>query len=70
MTDERADIPRVALRVPDEAAVSLGVSADFFDQHIRRELKLIRRGRLVLVPVKEVERWAAANAERVLGGAG
>jgi hypothetical protein len=55
-------IPRVALRVPDEAASALGVSPDFFDERIRPELRLIKRGRLILVSVRELENWAAANA--------
>lgn len=62
---ERVAIPRVTLS-PVEAAEALGVSRDFFDEHVRDELKLIRRGRLVLVPVKELKRWAEASAARVL----
>ena len=61
-----APIPRVALTVP-EAAAALGVGPDFFDQNIRPELKMIRRGSKRLVPVAELERWAQENAERVLG---
>jgi hypothetical protein len=61
-----APVPRVTLRVPDEAAAALGVSVDFFDRHIRPELKLIRRGRLTLVLVTELERWSRENAGRVL----
>ena len=58
----RADIPRVAL-TPPEAAASLGVGLDFFDHHVAHELRLIRRGRKRLVPVRELERWAVENAE-------
>lgn len=50
---------------PAQAAELLGVSRDFFDEHIKPELKVIRRGRLVLVAVKELERWAEASAARV-----
>jgi excisionase family DNA binding protein len=60
-----APIPRVALTVP-EAAASLGVGPDFFDQHVRPELRLIRQGRKVLVPVAELERWVAERANRTL----
>jgi excisionase family DNA binding protein len=60
-----APIPRVCLTIP-EAAASLGVGPDFFDQHIRPELRVIRRGSKRLIPVAELERWAAENAERVL----
>jgi excisionase family DNA binding protein len=51
---------------PTEAAQALGVSRDFFDEHVRDELRLVRRGRLVLVPVRELERWVEENAARVL----
>lgn len=46
-----------------EAAAALGVSLDFFDAHVRHELRLIRRGRKVLVAVAELERWAEREAE-------
>jgi hypothetical protein len=62
----RPSVPRLALRVPDEAADSLGVSADFFDERIRDELRLVRRGRLVFVAVSELERWLDSEAARVL----
>jgi hypothetical protein len=66
MTAVAASLPRVTLRVPAEAAEALGVSPDYFDEHIRPELKLIRRGRLVLVSLRELERWAPANETRTL----
>jgi excisionase family DNA binding protein len=56
-------VARIAY-TPEEAAASLGVSRDFFDEHIKRELAIIRRGRLVLIPVRELEQWAAENAAR------
>ena len=58
-------IPRLAL-TPREAAAAIGVGEDFFSEHVRPELQLIRRGRKVLVPVAELERWMRANAERPL----
>ena len=58
-------IPALAL-TPAEAAAAIGVGPDFFDADIRPELRLIRRGRKVLVPVSELERWVAENAERPL----
>jgi hypothetical protein len=60
-----APIPRVAL-TPPEAAAALGVGPTFFDSEIAPELQLIRRGRKRLVPLSELERWAAENAERPL----
>jgi excisionase family DNA binding protein len=55
------DVPRFSL-TRSEAATSLGVSVDFFEQHVQPELRLVRRGRLVLVPTAELERWVAQNA--------
>ena len=60
-------VPRIAL-TPPEAAAALGVGPDFFDANVAPELRVIRRGRKRLVPVSELERWAAENAERALGG--
>lgn len=59
-------IPRIAL-TPLEAAAALGVGPDFFDENIAPELRLIRRGRKRLVPVAELERWTAENAEQAIG---
>jgi hypothetical protein len=61
-----APIPRFALTIP-EAAAAVGVGPDFFDTHIRPELKVIRRGSKRLIPVTELERWCSENAEKVLG---
>lgn len=63
-----APIPRVAL-TPPEAAAAIGVGEDFFSANVRPELKLIRRGRKVLIPVAELERWADENAAAVFEGA-
>jgi hypothetical protein len=66
-TGELAPIPRVAL-TREEAAAALGMSLDSFERHCQPELKLIRRGRLRLVPVTELERWAERSAELTLRG--
>lgn len=57
-----APVPRIAL-TPAEAAAAIGVGPDFFDEHVAPELRLVRRGRKRLVPVRDLERWAAENAE-------
>jgi excisionase family DNA binding protein len=59
--------PRLALELM-EAAAALGVSKKFFDEHVRHELRLVRRGRKVLVPVRELERWLAENEALTLEG--
>jgi hypothetical protein len=58
-------IPRIAL-TPAEAAAAVGCGPDFFAQHIQPELRVIRRGSKRLIPVVELERWCAENAERTL----
>lgn len=57
--------PRLALS-PDEAASAVGVSRDFFDEHIANELRIILRGRRKLIPVRELERWLEAASSRSL----
>ena len=61
-----APVPRVALS-REEAAASLGISLDSFERHVAPDLRLIRRGRLRMVPVAELERWAGEQAEPTLG---
>lgn len=65
MAEHSGRVPRLALSI-DEAADALSVSRDFFDQHIRHELRLVRRGRKILVPVQELERWLEQNAALTL----
>ena len=62
MTD-LAPIPRLAL-TREEAAASLGMSLDSFERYVQPHLRLLRLGRLRLIPVGEIERWAAEHAER------
>jgi excisionase family DNA binding protein len=51
--------------VPNEAAALLGVSRDFFDEYVKPELRIIRRGRkTILIPVAELERWVDQSAAR------
>jgi excisionase family DNA binding protein len=55
---------RLALS-PDEAAAVLGVSRDYFDEHVIGELRVVRRGRRILVALAELERWLDRSATRV-----
>ncbi len=64
MSDSRV-VFRLTL-TPQEAADSLGISRDFFDEHVKPDLRVVRRGRLVLVPVRELERWVEENSATVL----
>jgi excisionase family DNA binding protein len=57
-------LPRLAV-TPGEAAAMLGVSRDFFDEHIKPELRIIRRGsKTILIPISELVRWLERNAAR------
>lgn len=49
-----------------EAAAALGVSVDFFDEHIAPEVRAVRRGRRRLYPVRELERWLDQAASLAL----
>ena len=55
--ERRASAPARLALSPDEAASALGVSRDFFDEHIGPELKIVRRGRRKLIDVREIARW-------------
>jgi excisionase family DNA binding protein len=66
--EARAAVARLAL-APNEAAEALGVSRDFFDQHIAPELRIVRRGRRRLVPIRELKRWLSEHASLPLADA-
>jgi hypothetical protein len=60
----RDALPRLCVK-PDEAAQMLSVSRDYFDEHVKPELRIVHRGtRTVLVPVAELVRWVERNAAR------
>jgi hypothetical protein len=52
-----------------QAAGALGMSVDSFDRYVGAHVRCVRRGRLRLYPVSELQRWADDNAERLLGEA-
>jgi hypothetical protein len=56
---------RLAL-TPVEAAAAISVSRDFFDEHVLPELRVVRRGRKVLVSVRELDRWLERSAALTL----
>lgn len=49
-----------------QAAELLGVSIDSFERHIQPDLPVIRRGRVRLFAMAELERWAIEAGERTL----
>src|SRR5580765_4804871 len=52
----KSALPRLALTFAESAAM-LGVSDEFFAQHVASELRWVRRGRKKLVAMRELERW-------------
>ena len=60
-----APIPRLAL-TREEAAAAIGMSLDSFERHVQPTLRLVRLGRMRLVPIAELERWLGENAERTI----
>jgi excisionase family DNA binding protein len=56
-------VPQLALR-PEQAAQALGVSRSFFFAEILPELRVVRCGRLRLVPLRSLEDWLEQHAAR------
>jgi hypothetical protein len=48
------------------ASKRLGVSAGFFKSYVLPELRVIRRGARVLIPLSELERWIDRSAARTV----
>ena len=62
---ELAPIPRVSL-TREEAAASLGIGLDSFERYVQPHVRMIRWGRLRLVPVAELERFVLEAAAPIL----
>lgn len=60
-----AAVPRIAL-TRAEASHALGISMDSFERYVQPEVRIIRRGRMRLIPVRDLERWADENAALTL----
>lgn len=60
-----APVPRIAL-TQQEACISLGCSEEFFVEHIRPHMRVLRRGRKRLYPVDELRRAVDTMAEGTL----
>ena len=46
----------------------LGMSIDTFERRVQPVVKLVPCGQLVLVPVRELERWCDEHAHYLAGG--
>ena len=54
-------VPRLLL-TRKEAAAALGMSLNHFERHVQPELKVVICGQLVLIPIRELERWVQRHA--------
>lgn len=59
-------VPRLLLSRKEPAA-ALGVSVDTFERRVQPLIKLVPCGQLLLVPVKELERWCDEHAHYLAG---
>ena len=50
-----------------EAAAALSLGLTTFEERVQPDLKVVRVGAKVLIPVFELERWTQENATRTLG---
>ena len=60
-----APVPRIAL-TQQEACAALGCSEEFFVEHVRPNLRVVRRGRKRLFPVDELRRAVDVMAEAII----
>jgi hypothetical protein len=65
VSDVARDLPRLAL-TKAEAGEALSMSVDSLESYVMPELRVVRRGRLVLIAVDELRRWLDRNAARTL----
>jgi hypothetical protein len=72
MQDQALDFPRELSPLPriaitrEDAAATLGMSLRSFETYVQPSLPILRLGRMRLVPVAALERWAVENAEQTL----
>jgi hypothetical protein len=67
--NERDGSRRPLALTKTQAAETLSMSVDTFERHVMADLKVVRVGRKVLVPVRECERWIEENAARTIEAA-
>src|SRR4051812_41076262 len=64
---QRPDLPTVALAVsPERAAALLDVSRDYFDKHVKPDIRVVSQGRRILVTIRELERWLSEREAHAL----
>ena len=62
MSDVKKASPGRLVFSIEEAAEALCISRDTFERYVIAELRLVRVGRRLLVPVRELERWVEQHA--------
>ena len=67
-TELRKGIVRPLAYRAEEAATALGVSDDFFREHVAPRVRRYRHGRLTLFPVSDLEKWLDQSAALPLDG--
>ena len=65
MSPDIAPVPPIALS-REEAAASMSMSLDSWERHVQPHVRMIRLGRMRLVAVAELARWAEENAEHTI----
>lgn len=50
----------------EEAAAALSISRDSFERYIMPQLRVVRVGRRLLIPVRELEQWLEHEAAEPL----
>jgi excisionase family DNA binding protein len=58
-------VPRLAL-TREEAAMALGIGLTTFKERVQPHLRLVRMGKVRMIPVAELEKWLVENAEKVI----
>ena len=58
---KRLLVPRLACR-REEAAEALGISLDSFERYVQPHIRMVRHGKLRIVPIRELERWLDEQA--------
>lgn len=62
-------LPEVMLACSrEDAAAMLRISVDSFDKHVVPHLRTTQIGRLVRIPIAELDRWVSENTARALRG--
>lgn len=69
MTEVTVQLKAIAVS-RERAAIALGMKLTSFETYVQPHVRMIRKGKLRLVPVTELERWAGENAEFTLRDTG